>query len=229
MTAMNWMGFDNIARFLNYRCGFRRRYRPGPAHEIGLYADGFSGKTFPAGKQRFVYSIASRHRADPPTEQEAVITLVDRCLALLPPDSAWPVNSTNWADFSKRCAVDLMAEGHCWRDKQDGKGEYILNYVDGYSPAWKEAMEARGRTFDVDRPCLESALWSEHPLAALALVDRSPEFARLKERLRRFSVPILRQRAADRAAGPPAESGPANTFTCWRRPGRSRGSTPTRS
>ena len=45
MTAMSWMSHENVARFLNYRCGYRRRYQPQPAAAVGLYADGFSGKT----------------------------------------------------------------------------------------------------------------------------------------------------------------------------------------
>src|SRR5688500_1217605 len=30
MTAMSWMSFDHSARFLNSRCGYKRRYRPAP-------------------------------------------------------------------------------------------------------------------------------------------------------------------------------------------------------
>src|SRR5580658_3613280 len=60
MTRMNWMSRRNIARFLNYRCGFRRRYQPEPAGELGLYATGASGRLFPAGDQHFSYFLTAR-------------------------------------------------------------------------------------------------------------------------------------------------------------------------
>src|SRR5688500_13534524 len=161
MTAMSWMSMQNIARFLSYRCGYKRRYQPKPAAALGLYADGFSGKTFPAGRQQFVYYITAAPRAQTPTEAQAVQWLVQRCLPLLPPYSEWPQRATDWRDFAQHCAQDLMREGHCWRSGADG--EFLLNYVDAHSPAWQEAIEARGRKFDMNQPCVESAVWSAHP------------------------------------------------------------------
>jgi hypothetical protein len=185
MTAMSWMSFDNVARFLNYRCGYKRRYQPQPAAAVGLYAEGFSGHTFPAGKQRFAYSISAEPRAQTPTEHDAVQRLVERCLPLLPARSDWPARATDWRDFARRCAQDLMSAGHVWRRDRDGN-EFILNYVDAHSPAWKEAIEARGRPFDMNQPCFESALWSAHPLSVLCRIEREPLFERLNERLASF-------------------------------------------
>src|SRR6202050_2290704 len=81
MTAMSWMSLNNIARFLNYRCAFRRRYRPVAGGELGLIANGFSGHLFPAGDQQFAYAIHARSRAQTPTDQEALCLLVDRSVA----------------------------------------------------------------------------------------------------------------------------------------------------
>jgi hypothetical protein len=155
-----------------------------------MYADGFSGRTFPAGKQRFVYYITAAPRAETPSEQEAVQWLVERCLPLLPPRSEWPSKATDWRDFSRRCAQDLMSDGHAWR--RNGEGEYILNYVDAHSPAWREAIEARGRKFDMDQPCLESAIWSAHPLSVLSHVTHEPLYKQLNERLLAFMDRLVR-------------------------------------
>jgi hypothetical protein len=184
MTAMSWMSFANVARFLNYRCGYRRRYQPQPAAALGLYADGFSGKTFPAGKHRFVYYLTAAPRAQTPSEDQAVQWLVDRCLPLLPPRSEWPEKATDWRDFARHCAQDLMADGHAWRRNDDG--EFLLNYVDAHSPAWKEAIEARGRTFDMNQPCLESAVWSAHPLGVLSRIENEPLYEQLDRRMVAF-------------------------------------------
>jgi hypothetical protein len=184
MTAMSWMSFENIARFLNYRCGYKRRYQPRPCASLGLYADGFSGKVFPAGQQRFVYYISAAPRSETPTECAAVQSLVERCLPLLPPRSLWPERATDWRDFARHCAKDLMNDEHCWRRGTDG--EFILNYVDADSPAWKEAIEARGKPFDMNQPCLESAVWSANPLSVLCRIDSEPLLAQLNQRLLAF-------------------------------------------
>jgi hypothetical protein len=184
-SAMSWMSFDNVARFMNYRCGYQRRYQPRPQASLGLYADGFSGKTFPAGKQRFVYYITATPRAETPSEHHAVQWLVERCLPLLPERSEWPGRATSWREFSRLCANDLMADGHSWRRDNDGN-EFILNYVDAHSPAWKEAIEARGRTFDMNQPCLESAVWAAHPLSVLSRIDSEPIYDKLNQRLLAF-------------------------------------------
>jgi hypothetical protein len=182
MTRMSWMSRRNIARFLNYRCGFRRRYQPEPAGEIGLYATGASGSLFPSGIQHFSYYLTARLRKALVDDHEAVRLLVDRCLPLLPPNSAWPAGATTWRDFSHHCAQDLMTDGLCWRKASDGH-EFILNYVDGYSPAWKEAIEARGNSFDMIKPCFDAAVWMAHPLAVLSRVDQREPIPQLYQRI----------------------------------------------
>ncbi|MGD0139827.1 MAG: hypothetical protein ABSD28_13190 [Tepidisphaeraceae bacterium] len=182
MTRMNWMSRQNIARFLNYRCGFRRRYQPEPAGELGLYATGASGRLFPSGVQHFSYFLTARPRKALADDHEAVRLLVDKCLPLLPRNSPWPSGATSWRDFAHHCAEDLMTERLCWR-KAEGSQEFILNYVDGYSPAWKEAIEARGNRFDMIKPCFDAAVWIAHPLAVLSRVDRQDPVPRLYQRV----------------------------------------------
>ncbi len=200
MTAMSWMSRENTGRFLNYRCGYKRRYQPAPAGALGLYLNGFCGKKFPAGKNRFAYSIAAAPRSETPTDQEAVQFLVNRCLPLLPKKSDWPARATSWGDFVHRCAIDLSNTEHCWG--QDENGEFILNYVDAHSPAWKEAIEARGNKFDMMKPCLESAVWAAHPLSTICRIAPDAVYNRLQSRLVRF---IDRMVAADKTPLAPAK------------------------
>ena len=208
MTAMSWMSFDNMARFLNYKCGYRRRYHPRPAAALGLHADGFAGKTFPAGRQRIVYYLSAAPRQETPTDAQAVQWLVERCLPLLPPLSDWPARATDWRDFSRHCAQDLMANDHSWRS--NGDGEFLLNYVDAESAAWKEAIEARGRKFDMSQPCLESAVWAAHPLTVLTHVESEPLYERLNNRLLAF---LDRMVAAEKTPMSPATAAGDQAFS----------------
>lgn len=191
LTAMSWMSFSNIARFMNYRFGFRRRYRPEPMYEVGMYADGFSGNTFPSGKQRFRYHLRARDRRDSPTENQALTALVEACLPMLPADTPWPEGATNWDDFAQNCAADLMNTEHCW-GANDRIPDFILNYVDGRSAVWTEALEARGTPISRERrPCIDSAAWMAHPLAALRRIHSVPMYDTLQERLLDFIVPFV--------------------------------------
>ena len=214
MTAMDWMGFDNIARFLNYRVGFRRRYRPEPSAEVGLYADGFSGTVFPAGKQRIAYWIAANYRDEgeaAPTEQEALAALIRRSLDLVPPSSPWPEKATSWRDLSLGCAADMSDNNHAWRGAGQ-EDEFILNYVDAESPAWEQVAAARGRPFNQEFPCLESALWGAYPLLALTQVDHAAEFAALQARLLRFMDRLLRGDRLGLFGGPAESFAPGGTW-----------------
>ena len=191
MTPMNWMGRQTIARFLNYRCGFRRRYKPTPFHEVGLHADGFSGTVFPAGEQNFAYSIKVRPQPDAPTEAHALTELVAECLKLVPSSSSltgfsvFPNGATDWQDFARRCAEELM-DAQCWGSNGQF-ADYILNYVNGYSPAWAEAFEGKNLTIDFKaQPCLDSAAFIAFPLTVLNAVKSEPQYAVLLERLQRF-------------------------------------------
>jgi hypothetical protein len=190
MTAMDWMSFDNLARFCDCRCSLRRRYRGRPAAELGLHAVSYSGATFPAGPQKFAYSISARPREKGPTDHQAVCTMVERCLERLPKHSPWPRNATTWRDFSERCADELMHDGHCWR-KKDGE-EYLLNYVGAHSVIWTDALNARAVPFTFDQPCLESGVWTALPLATLRTLDRAPIFEHLYKRAAHFTLNTVR-------------------------------------
>lgn len=177
LTAMSWMSRTAGARFLDYRCGVRRRFDELPALELGLLTSGRGGSALPAGPTRFEWYVSVAHRDDvpmPPTEQEALIALVDACLTLLRPSGErWPEHSLSWTELADGLATDLMNDEHAWRTS-DGE-EHLLAYVDGRSEAWVGALEARGKQFLGLGPCLDSALWLLRPLdAAIARFPQSP-------------------------------------------------------
>ncbi|MDF2838103.1 MAG: hypothetical protein K0Q63_3743, partial [Paenibacillus sp.] len=199
MTDMSWMSRDNVARFLNYRCGFRRRYKPAPAYELGLYADGFSGYEFPKGKQEFTYFIKANMRQSVPTETSALTELMDNCLQLVPAEAKWPEKATDWTDFTERCTADLM-DPQCW-NFNDIYTDFILNYVNGYSPAWQEAFESKNLTIDFTKsPCIDSAVFIGYPLAVVDALKPNGPYAPLLERILDFTRKYIRHQLRDENA-----------------------------
>jgi hypothetical protein len=188
MTPMSWMGADTIARFDAYSCGFRRLFRGRPGAEIGLIADAQSGTRFPGGPQRFRWYLRAAHLSDepaPPSEPDALATLVEDCLPLLPNADEWPERATTWEAAARGCAADLMSSEHSWA--RDADGEFLLAYVDGRSDAWKVTMEARGRVHDGVGPCLEAAMWALRPLDELVKrTEGEDDYGPLRTRLEAF-------------------------------------------
>lgn len=196
MTEMNWMSRDNVARFLNYRCGFRRRYKPAPAYELGLYADGFSGYQFPKGKQAFAYYIKAKLQLSAPTETTALVELMDECLQLVPAETRWPDRATDWTDFTERCTKDLM-DPQCW-NANETYDDFILNYVNGYSPAWQEAFESKHLTIDFTKsPCIDSAVFIGYPLAVVDALKPDGPYSPLLERILAFTRTYIQHKMDD--------------------------------
>lgn len=203
MTSMSWMGMSSAARFHDYRAGFRRRLDGIPSAEIGLIAQGLSGDQFPAGRQRLSWSVAVAHRDDrpvSPTEQEALVELVDRCLPLVPhATNRWPTHATSWTEFAEGTAHDLMSSEHAWREV-DGR-EHLLAYVDGRSDAWVEALEARGVEFDGSGPCLDAALWVLRPLDVIQRAVPNTAWTALHARIESFVHSALLDRQSGMLTG----------------------------
>jgi hypothetical protein len=194
MTAMDWMSRRNIARFLGYKCGFRRRYQPKAAYELGLYAHSYSGKRFPKGVQRFDYYIQARHKEESPTEQTALQELVDNCLNLVEPESRWPQNATCWEDFAVGCAVDLMDDEGCW-SRGNREYEYMISYVNGFSPAWSEALTAKGVKVDFKgAPGFDTAVMIGYSLMSAVIASGKEEFEKLSKRIHTFIQHAIEER-----------------------------------
>jgi hypothetical protein len=214
MTPMSWMGADTIARFDAYSCGFRRLFRGRPAAEIGLIADAQSGTRFPAGPQRFVWYLRVVPLSDeptPPSEPEALATLIEDCLPLLQNAHEWPDRAATWEEASCGCAADLMSGEHAWG--RDADGEFLLAYVDGRSDAWKVTMEARGRVHDGVGPCLEAAMWALRPLDELANgVGGADGYDALRSRLEAFIRAEIDRPRCSLIAGRAPETLPMGTW-----------------
>ena len=200
MTSMNWMSRDNIARFLNYRCGFRRKYQPSASFELGLYADGFSGKIFPRGTQVFEYYLNADWEPDAPTEQSALEEMINESLSLVPENTAWAQHATDWQDFAEHCAEDLLDDRGCWSSK-DGE-EFILPYVNGYCPAWEEAMAEKGIQTNFVSPCMDAAVeivWSVSEVNRV--FPQQDTFRQLLHRTDAFLLRCIAQRKTQQARG----------------------------
>jgi len=190
MTAMSWMSRKNIARFLNYKCRHRRVYGETDIMQVGLMADGFSGKIFPKGKQTIEYCIRANTVHSPITEQEAVSVLVGECLKLLPARQEWHPDATSWKEFSKECANELLDENSCW-SKVNGI-EFLIAYYDGISPAWHEALEA-GNTkisfYEVFDFCV--TVWVLYPLLILERNEKNEIYSALSSKLMRTVKEVI--------------------------------------
>lgn len=188
MTEMSWMSPDNVARFRDLRCGFRRRFDGEVKAELGLIGETQSGFTFPKGSQKIVYYIGAGHREHfpkSPTARGELISLVESCLTLLPEPSSFSQNATSWDDFARGSAIDLMNTEHSWNHDVDG--EHLMGYVDARSDAWALAMGARGRDWDGTGACLEAGLWILHPLEILSRVRPDLPFEPLRQRVNTFT------------------------------------------
>ena len=224
MSAMSWMGPENVARFRDLRCGFRRRFDGELKAELGLIGETQSGFIFPQGEQRIVYYIGAGHREHFPTSPTArgeLISLVESCLALLPEPSEFPKNATSWDDFARGSAKDLMDTDHSW--STDNDGEHLMGYVDARSDAWALAMGARGREWEGTGPCLEAGLWILHPLEILSRVRPDLPFEPLRQRVNTFTRRQILSSQSDLFGG--IASKPMNVGTwqyiyiiaeCWR-------------
>jgi hypothetical protein len=220
MEAMSWMSHENLARFYCYRCGYRRSYpTPRGRADFGMHAVGYSGVVIRKGKVRFVYYLSGRHRDDK-TEAvaapDAMCLLVEDCLSLLPATAPWPKGVEGWREMAVGCARDMNTDESSWRRGADGS-EYILNYVDGQSPGWKAAVEARGNRFDIDGPCLDIAAWSVIALDPLvAALPNDAVFDALRQRLLRFIKRMVEGVTFPRFDQRGVVKGDTTLIGCWK-------------
>ncbi|MBB6670672.1 hypothetical protein [Cohnella nanjingensis] len=186
MSSMGWMAKAGIPRFLQYRCGLRREYaRPPGRLSLGLVADGPFQTEFPVEGTRFSYGIRSFTQETPPTEQSAVVDLVEACLDWVPGAVEPPANAGRWSVFADRCAEELMNEEACWNN--NGAYDMLIPYVNGVSPAWEESFAAKGLTVDFrNHPGLDAALMMIHPLAQIARAFPTSANARLRDKVWTF-------------------------------------------
>jgi len=106
--AMSWMSEENLARFRDIEIG--PVWDAAGRYGIGMHASRRSGASFPAGKARFSYKLWQRYRAAPPTESEALGTLIELCAPLLGPDARPLETAPGWSEIARGTLTQLRGE-----------------------------------------------------------------------------------------------------------------------
>lgn len=107
--AMSWMSEANLARFRDVEIG--PVWDPAGRYGVGMHASRRSGTRFPAGKAQFAYKLWQRHRAAPPSEAEALGTLIELCAPLLRPDAEPLEAALRWSEIARATLTELRGEG----------------------------------------------------------------------------------------------------------------------
>lgn len=138
---MEWMGIENIPRFLVYRCSsISRIERDGTQRlGVGLIADQATGNTLPAGEVRFTYWLRQTPLTALLTEQQAVARWMQALLPLFEEKLAWPPCASSWKDFAGGAVSDLQnkAESQVEADGHIG----LSAYVKESSKLWKQPAD----------------------------------------------------------------------------------------
>jgi hypothetical protein len=119
---MDWMGMQNIPRFLLYRCSSISRIHTDGTQQmgIGLIADQATGDVLPAGEVRFTYWFMQRSMPALLTEQAAVTRWMEALLPIFEERLTWPKCAGTWKDFAagtvanlqNRAETEIRANGH---------------------------------------------------------------------------------------------------------------------
>ncbi|MDQ6720704.1 MAG: hypothetical protein M3003_07915, partial [Candidatus Dormibacteraeota bacterium] len=108
LTAMTWMSAENLARFRDIEIG--PVWDAAGRYGIGMHAARRTGAQFPAGRSQFAYKLWQRHRATPPTEAEALSTLIELCAPLLGPDRDPLTDARTWSAMAEGTLAELRSE-----------------------------------------------------------------------------------------------------------------------
>jgi hypothetical protein len=179
MGSMNWMSSDNFRRFLQYRCSLVRDYVK-RRYKVGLWASSPGAGNFPAGDQTFEYWLYQRFRQRGPSEQDAVVEMIENALPLIPSAPSWPEKATTWADFSDRCLNDSVVRDWCWVEVDGVEG--FRAYVKGTPRAWQDVFPDKDFS-KPSRPGDFEILDILHPLLLYSRLPPNSKWADLAENL----------------------------------------------
>jgi len=138
---MDWMGIENIPRFLVYRCSsISRIERDGTQRlGVGLIADQATGNVLPAGEVRFTYWLLQRPVAVLLTEKEAVARWMEALLPLFTEKLAWPRCASAWKDFAAGTVANLQDKPET--QVQVNRHTGLRAYVKESSQLWKQPAD----------------------------------------------------------------------------------------
>ncbi|HEX5482584.1 MAG TPA: hypothetical protein VFZ08_08155 [Terriglobia bacterium] len=186
MDKMGWMSYQNIPRFLAYRCSTISRLegKRGQRWGVGLVADDASGNILPAGEVRFAFQISQRWLPRLVDEREAIHRWMDALLPLFEERLEWPPCATTWKEYAAGMVHDIEQKGSAQVEVNGHTG--LRAYVRETSQLWKQPKN------NFELMTLTDVLWPAllyqrlHPSEDLRILLSS-----LTENLPGFYVPNL--------------------------------------
>lgn len=141
MSEMDWMSFENLPRFLVYRCAsISQISRDGTLRfGIGLIAHQATGNVLPAGDVHFVFYLLQRPLNRLVTEQEAVTRWMNALLPLFEERLSWPKCATSWGNFAAGTIEDLQKKELTEVEVNGHIG--LRAYVKESSQIWKQPSD----------------------------------------------------------------------------------------
>lgn len=138
LSDMDWMGIENIPRFLIYRCSSVSRIHTDGTQRmgVGLIADQATGDALPAGEVRFTYWLMQRSMPALLTEQEAVARWLEALLPIFEERLGWPKCASTWKDFAGGTVADLQNKALTEVEADGHTG--LSAYVKQTSQLWKQ-------------------------------------------------------------------------------------------
>ncbi len=135
---MDWMSFENLPRFLSYRCSSISQIQKDGTQRlgIGMLADQATGNLLPKGDVRFTYWLLQRPLTRLLTEQEAVARWMEALLPLFEEKLSWPSCATTWQEFADSTVHDLQNKS-ATSVRSDGYTG-LSAYVKESSQIWKQ-------------------------------------------------------------------------------------------
>jgi len=141
VSDMDWMGIQNLPRFLVYRCSSISRIHIDGTQRmgVGLIADQATGDILPAGEVRFTYWLMQRSVPDLLTEQEAVARWMEALLPIFEERLTWPKCATTWKDFAAGTVANLQNKATTEVEASGHTG--LSAYVKQTSQLWKQPAD----------------------------------------------------------------------------------------
>lgn len=141
MGKMAWMSFDNLPRFLVYRCATRAEISQDGTQRlgIGLLAEQATGDVLPAGEVHFQYYFLQRPLTRLLTEQEAVLRWVTALLPLFEERLDWPPCAASWKEYAAGTVHDLQNKDATEVEAHGHTG--LRAYVKDSSQIWKQPAD----------------------------------------------------------------------------------------
>lgn len=138
LSDMDWMGIQNIPRFLIYRCTSISRIDTDGTQRmgVGLIADQATGDTLPAGEIKFTYWFMQRPVSALLTEQEAVARWMEALLPIFEERIAWPKCASTWKEFAAGTVANLQSKPETEVEANGHTG--LSAYVKQSSQLWKQ-------------------------------------------------------------------------------------------